>query len=263
MSRERTYRTEAIVLRRSNFGEADRLLTLFSRDFGKIRAIAKGARKPQARKAGHVELFMRTDFLVAKGKSIDIITQAELVEPYAQLRKDLVRTTYAAYAAELIDSLSAEADRDLNKYNLLANALGWMDYLEDLLLVARYYEMRLLSFSGLQPQLFRCLHCGRQIEEEDQFFSSELGGLLDPSCRSADPNAKPISAVAVKVLRYLQTRDWETVRVLHLKRPLQAELESLMHTYLRYHLERNLKSVDFLNRLRRESTISAPINRTD
>ena len=99
---------------------------------------------------------------------------------------------------------------------------------------------------------------GRLIEEQDQFFSSELGGLLEPTSRSADPNAKPISAIAVKVLRYLQTRDWETVRVLNLKRPLQAELESLMHTYLRYHLEKNLKSVDFLKRLRRESALIAP-----
>jgi len=258
MSRERSYRTEAIVLRRTDFGEADRLLTLYTRDFGKIRAIAKGARKPQTRKTGHVELFMRTDFLLAKGKSIDIITQAELVEAYAQLRTDLVRTTYAAYAAELIDSLTAEADRDLDKYNLLANALDWISSDNDLLLAARYYELRLLAYAGLQPQLFRCVHCGRLIEEQEQFFSSELGGLLDPTCRSADPNAKPISAVAVKVLRYLQTRDWETVRVLNLKRPLQAELESLMHDYLRYHLEKNLKSVDFLNRLRRESALIAP-----
>jgi DNA repair protein RecO (recombination protein O) len=253
--RERTYRSEAIVLRRSNFGEADRLLTLYTRDYGKIRAIAKGARKPQTRKTGHVELFMRTNFLFAKGKNIDIITQAELVEAYPKLRQDLVRTTYAAYAAELIDSLTADADRDLNKYNLLADALEWMDKSDDLLLVARYYELRLLSYAGLQPQLFRCVHCGVPIVEQDQFFSYELGGALNPACRTADRNAKPISAVAVKVLRYLQTRSWDSVRVLQLKRPLHAELERLMHAYLRYHLEKNLKSVDFLNRLRRESSL--------
>ncbi|HFQ94137.1 MAG TPA: DNA repair protein RecO, partial [Anaerolineae bacterium] len=78
--RERTFRTEAIVIKRRNFGEADRLLTLFSREQGKIRAIAKGARKPQSRKTGHVELFMRSKFLMAKGKDLNIITQAEMVE---------------------------------------------------------------------------------------------------------------------------------------------------------------------------------------
>lgn len=257
-SRDRTYRTEAVILRRTDFGEADRLLTLYSRDFGKIRAIAKGVRKPQARKTGHVELYMRTNFLIAKGKSIDIITQAEMIEAYPGLRQDLVRTTYAAYAAELIDSLTAEEDSDQNKYDLLSSALGWMAEEEDLLLVARYFELRLLSYAGLQPQLFRCVSCGSDISEQDQYFSSDLGGIVDPACRTTDPNARPISAVAVKVLRYVQTRSWDTVRVLHLKRPLQAELETIMHDYLRYHLERSLKSVVFLNRLRRESALFIP-----
>ncbi len=104
MSRYRTYRSEAIVLRRSNFGEADRLLTLYSREYGKIRAIAKGARKPQTRKSGHVELFMRTNFLFAKGKNIDVITQAEVIETYSEFLQDIVRTTYASYAVELLDT---------------------------------------------------------------------------------------------------------------------------------------------------------------
>lgn len=253
MSRYRTYRSEAIVLRRSDFGEADRLLTLYSREFGKIRAIAKGARKPQTRKSGHVELFMRTNFLFAQGKNLDIITQAELIEAYPQLRQDLERTTYASYAVELLDSLTAEGDRDLSKYNLLANALDWFSTASDLLLAARYYELRLLSLAGFQPQLFHCISCGSAILEQDQYFSAAQGGLLDPGCRHADRGALPISAVAVKVLRYLQTRNWETVQSLRLKRPLHAELESVMHTYLRYHLERQLKSVDFLYRLRKES----------
>ena len=190
MPRERTYRSEAIVLRRSDFGEADRMLTLYSRGFGKIKALAKGARKPQARKAGHVELFMRTNFLFAKGKNIDIITQAELVEAYPALREDLVRTTYAAYAAELLDGLTAEADRDVAKYELLSNALGWIAETDNLFVTARYYELRLLSLAGFQPQLFQCVSCEEPIQEQDQFFSAELGGLLCPDCqkqRSARP----------------------------------------------------------------------------
>ena len=79
MSRIRSYRTEAIVIRRRDFAESDRLLTLYSREYGKISAIAKGARKPQSRKTGHVELFMRTKFLIAKAKDLDIATQAEMI----------------------------------------------------------------------------------------------------------------------------------------------------------------------------------------
>ena len=258
MPRQRTFRSEAIVLRRVNFGEADRMLTLYSREFGKIKALAKGARKPQTRKTGHVELFMRTNFMFAKGKNIDIITQAELVEAYSGLREDLVRTTYASYAVELLDGLTAEADRDLRKYDLLSGGLGWFAETDNLRLAARFYELRLLSLAGFQPQLFQCVSCSQQIEEQDQFFSAEAGGLLDPGCREADRRALPISAAAVKVLRYLQTRSWEIASVLHLKGTLHGELEAVMYYYLRYILERNLRSVEFLHRLRQEAALFIP-----
>ncbi len=234
MARERTFRTEALILARSDFGEADRLLTLFSREFGKIRAVAKGARKPQSRKTGHVELFMRSRFLLAKGRDLFVITQAELVEAYPALRADLVRTTYASYACELLNRFTQEDDRHVDMYELLSQALGWFATATDQRLAARVYELRLLGLAGYRPQLFQCLSCREPIEEQDQFFSAELGGLLCPDCRRTDRQARPISAVAVKVLRYLQTRPWETVQTLQLKRPLHLELESLMHHYLTY-----------------------------
>lgn len=255
MPRERTFRTEAIVLRRSDFGEADRLLTLFSRELGKIRAVAKGARKPQSRKTGHVELFMRSRFLLAEGRDLHIVTQAELVEAYAPLRTDLVRATYASYACELLDRFTTENDRHSDMYDLLNEALGWFAHTADLLLAARVYELRLLTMAGYRPQLHECLHCREAIQEQDQFFSTELGGLLCPNCQAAGAKALPITAVAVKVLRYLQTRPWEVVSLLQLKRPLQHELESVLHHYLLYLLERDLKSVDFLHRLRREASL--------
>lgn len=257
MAREKTYRTEAIVLRRTDFGEADRLLTLFSRDLGKIKAIAKGARKPQSRQTGHVELFMRTQFLIAQGRDLDIVTQAEMVEGYPALREDLVRTTYASYAVELLDRFAADEDKDVRKYNLLADALSWFAETDNPLLAGRFYELRLLSLAGFQPQLFHCVQCGDPVEEQDQWFSAELGGILCPNCHQTDRRARPISAAAVKVLRYLQSRSWETIRVLQLKRALHSELEGIMHYYLTYVLERNLKSVDFLHRLRREAAMFA------
>lgn len=258
MPREKTYRAEAIVLRRTDFGESDRLLTLFSRERGKVRAIAKGARKPQSRKTGHVELYMRTRFLIAEGRDLDIITQADLVESYQGLREDLIRTTYAAYIVELLDRFTAEEDKNLALYDLLADTLRRLSETEEPILVVRYSELRMLALSGYQPQLFYCVACEEPIAEEDQFFSAELGGLLCPNCRERDRRARPVSAGAVKVLRYLQTRDWRTVSALRLRGTMHAELEHVMHHYLTYILERNLKSIDFLHRLRREAELFAP-----
>ena len=259
MARERTYRTEAIVIRRSDFGEADRLLTLFSADRGKIRAIGKGARKPQSRKTGHVELFMRSKFLIAEGRDLDIVTQAEMVEAYPALRDDLLRATYASYAVELLDRFTVDDDPHRDIYDLLAAGLSWFATVPagELLLPARYYELRLLSLTGFQPRLFNCLHCGEAIREEDQFFSVELGGLLCANCGAADPRARPISAVGVKVMRYLQSRPWDVVGQLRLRPAVLHEIERIIHDYLVHILERDLKSADFIQRLRHEAELFA------
>jgi len=256
MSRDRLFRTEAIVLRRHDFGEADRLLTLLTPNHGKIRAIAKGARKPQSRKTGHVELFMRTRMLFARGRTLDIVTQAELVEAYRPLREDLVRVTYASHLVELLDRFTVENDAHPELYHLLADALGWLAETPDLLLTARFVELRLLGLVGFQPRLFQCAHCQEIIEARDQFFSADLGGVLCPDCQRADPRAEPISLAALKVLRFLQTHPYATVVRLKVRRALHTELETLMFGYLQHLLERRLQSADFLRRLRQEAGVT-------
>ncbi|MCA9982320.1 MAG: DNA repair protein RecO, partial [Anaerolineales bacterium] len=143
---------------------------------------------------------------------------------------------------------------------LISRALGWFNHTDNLLLAARYYELRLLSLVGFQPQLFRCVATHEPIEQEDQYFSAELGGLLKTEARGADRHAKRISATAVKLLRYLQTRDWATIQAIQLRASLHRELEQILHYYITYLLERNLKSVDFLQRLRRESALFLEAN---
>ncbi len=246
---ERLFRTEAIILRRSDFGEADRLLTLFTPAHGKIRVIAKGARKPTSRKGGHVELFTQVDALIARGRSLDILSQVEMVEPYRPLREDLVRATYAAHMVELLDRFSGEEEENINAYHLLQAALGYLCQDVDLRLVARFYELRLLTWMGYRPELFLCVIGGEAIIAQDQYFSYADGGAVCPV--HASRLMQPLSLGALKALRYLQTQDFGTVRVLTLRSALHAELERVLHEYITYILERRLQSADFLQRLRR------------
>ena len=250
--RERVYRTEAIVLRRTDFGEADRLLTVFTPGRGKIRLVAKGARKLTSRKSGHVELFSHGQFMVAVGRELDILTQAETLEPFLPLREDLLRTTYAYYVAELADAFTAERDENGPLFRLLIDAFGWLCVAGDLALAARYYELHLLGLVGYQPQLFACVGCRNQLEPEASYLSAADGGVLCPRCGSDWIGATELSVNALKVLRFLQTRGWETCRLLRLNPSTRAETERLMHAYITYHLERKLKSVDFIHRLRRQ-----------
>lgn len=268
MSRERLYRVEAIVLKRSDFGEADRLLTLYTPDHGKIRTIAKGVRKPSSRKSGHVELFTHTTLLLAKGRQLDIVTQAETIDAFAALSKNLERLGYAYYLAELVDRFVEEANENRPLFSLLLDALiGLGDGSADPLLLARYFELHLLQHVGYRPQLFHCVNCGKEIEPIDNHFSIEAGGIIDPACMQTQRDklpghgrdATPVSLNALKVLRFLQTREWLTVRSIRLNAEVHAEVETLMQRYIAHHLERNLKSVDFLRELRRPSMVASSI----
>jgi len=250
VSRERIYRTEAIILKRADFGEADRLLTFFTPYRGKLRAIAKGARKPQSRKAGHLELFSHTRLLLAQGRNLDIVTQAETVEPFLPLREDLLRTSYAYYAAELVDSFTGDEDENRPLFDLLLAVFYWFGQAGDMALIVRFFELRLLALLGYQPQFFQCVNCQSRIEPVINFFHSGEGGVLCPRCGEGRSETLPLSLNALKVLRFLQTHDYDTVRLLRIRPPLHAELESIMLRYLTYILERSLKSVDFLHRLR-------------
>ncbi len=252
---DRLYRVEAIVIRRRDWDEADRLLTLYTREQGKLQAVAKGVRKPASRKSGHVELFTRAQLLVARTRSIHIVTQAETIQAFRVLRESLEASTLAHYFAELLDRFTGEGESDPALFDLLSLALGWLCEAEDFRLVARFYELRLLDLTGFRPDLHDCPKCGKQLKPVENYFSSMQGGVLCPGCGRDRRDAFRLSLTAFKVLRYGQTRSWDQFRRLRLSPELHAEVERVLYQYLLFVLERNLKSVEFLRQLRREAII--------
>ena len=250
--RQRLYRTEAIVLKRRDYGEADRILTVFTPDFGKLTLLAKGVRKTRSRKAGHVELFTDSTMLVAKGRTWDLVSQAEMIEPFRALHEDLQRTSYAFYIAELLDGFTQERDSHPQMFALLKETLGRLAASKDeiLSLVARFFDLRLLSLTGYQPQMFQCIECHEPLEPVTNYYSLVDGGVLCPSHGEGRVGAEPLPLPLFKALRFLQTREWDVVARLDLSDGLQAELERLLQGTLIYHLERNLRSVAFLRTVR-------------
>jgi DNA repair protein RecO (recombination protein O) len=250
--RERVYRTEAIILRHSDLGEADRLLTAYSLEFGKLRLVAKGVRRPGSRKAGHVEPFTRCQLLVARGRELDVITQAEAVELYPALREDLLRLGHAAYVVELMDRFSMdEGEGHRSLYRLLMNTLERLAEGADPATAVRYFELRLVDELGFRPELFRCVGCGSDIRPEDQFYSSRDGGVMCPKCGGQRPGARPITVSALKVLRHFQRNTYAVAAAPRIRPEVHAEVESVMEDYLTHLLERRLNSPAFLRRVRR------------
>jgi DNA repair protein RecO (recombination protein O) len=253
-TKERLYRTDAIILRRADFGEADRLLTVYSPERGKLRLLAKGVRKTTSRKAGHVELFMLTNMLIAQGRTWDIISQAEIVQAYRGLREDLDKTGHAYYIAELVDRFTEEHDPNQPLFELLALTLAHLEHLDDPFSVLRYFELHLLNLTGFQPQLHFCVACQEPLEPVDNnYFHFVDGGMLCPKHGQVRPNAEAIPLPVLKVLRFLQTESWEKVATLQLTPKTRQQVETLLHDYLTFLLERQLKSVDFLRKLKREA----------
>ena len=249
-STERSLRMEAVVLRHSNWGEADRLLVLFTREQGKLRAIAKGVRKMRSRKAGHLEPFTRVMLLLSRGRDLWIVTQAETIESYLPIRADLERTGYAAYVVELLDRFGYEEGENRALYRLLINTLERIAEEEDIFPAVRHYEIRMLDLLGFRPELLNCLGCGAEIKPEDQYFSGGQGGVLCPRCGSKDPAARPISMLALKFLRHYQRSSYAEARRARIAPAVRREMEAIMQYYLTYQLERKLNTPNFLRSVR-------------
>jgi len=247
MARERTYQTEAVVLRRRNWGEADRILTLFTPQRGKIRVRAVGVRKPASRKAGHLELFHRATLFLAKGRDFDIITQAETVEAYSQLREDLVGSAAASYAVELLDRLSPEESENTAAYRLLVRTLEQLSAGGDPALALRCYDLKLLEYSGYKPELSLCTVGGEEIRAEAQFFSPARGGAVCPRCADRAEGRFPVTLAGLKVLRHIQRSGLEEALQLSVRKPTLEELESILQRYIQYLLESPMRSRKFFS----------------
>lgn len=248
----RTFRTPALVLKRRNFGEADRLLTLFTPEHGKFDAVAKGARKPASKKTGHVELFTRADVLIAKGRSMDILTQVEMVKSYLPIREDLIRGAYANYAAELLDRFTYDSDHTHTAalFDLLDSTFARLCDDPDPRRVIRFYEMRLLDEVGFRPELQECVVTHEVVRATDQFFSFHDGGVVSPAGSAHSAGLVGLPLLTLKLLRHLQRSPYQQVGSLTISEALHSDSERVMLGYVSYILESRLQSVAFIRRIR-------------
>lgn len=246
----RSFRVEAVVLKHNDHGEADRMLTIYSRERGKLRALAKGARKMRSRKAGHIEPFTRVSLLLAAGRNWYIVSQAEAVDTFNNLREDLETVGHASYIIELLDKFTYEEEENNGVYRLLSNTLTRLNRGDQTTVVLRYYEIRLLDLLGFRPELQNCVVSGEEIKAEDQYFSAALGGVINPANGRGYAGAVPVSMRALKYLRHFQRSSYQEALRAQVALEVQQELEVLMQHYLTYLLERGLNTPKFLRRVR-------------
>jgi DNA repair protein RecO (recombination protein O) len=247
----RLYQTQAIVLSRFELGEADRVLTLLTPHEGKFKAIAKGVRRPKSRIGGAVEPFAELNLQLVRARTFDHITQVSVGEAWLRLRDNLEATATAWYLAELAERAVEERANSYPVYALLHRAYQLLDDGMAPRRVARWYEFGLADALGMRPELERCVECDRVLPEAADFrWVPIAGGVLCDDHRLPTADFERISLGALKLLRAYRRLDIEAIAALRLPAAIEAEVEAALRRFIRSALEREARSLAFLDEVR-------------
>lgn len=245
-SQMKLYRVDAIVLKSIECGNGNKLLILFSRECGKMKVMAHGVTKPFSRKRGSVQPFTYTRFLICRGRELDSVSQCEGIEMFPFLRHGLGIIGYASYLTELVLLLTPEGEQNEPLFRLMLETMRLLEEGEAEILT-RSFEIKAAGLMGYRPVLDGCAHCEKPLTGR-LFFSARTGGSLCESCGAEDPQAIQVSRGMVETLKALLNWPQDRLRQLKISSADRKQIKNLLYEYLKYYLERDLKSVSFLNR---------------
>ncbi|MFL5727539.1 MAG: DNA repair protein RecO [Chloroflexota bacterium] len=252
----RRYTTDAIVLSRFDFGEADRILTLITPGSGKLKAIAKGIRRPTSRIGGSLEPFAELNVALARGRTFEVVTQVSVGHAWLNLRDSLESAATAWYLAELADRSLEERHAAEPIYTLLKHAYGLLDAGMAPGRVARWYEMHLADELGVRPEVDRCAECDRMLGSDERYrWWPPSGGIVCERCPGPSHQLAGLSLDGLKLLKAYQRQDIEALASLRLAEATEREIEVAMRDFIRHALEREARSLAFLDEVRHEATL--------
>ena len=252
-----TYRTKGIVIKYIDLRETDRILTIFTANLGKVKAVAKGARKTLSKLGGHLDLFNVVQLELATGRNLETVTGARTIACFPNIRNDLSKTSQVYYMTELIDRLILEEYKDTRIFDLVTATLKILDD-DDICqgemaesLVVQAFKMKLLQLLGLAPQLNQCLQCGQTAQPtSDYLFDNRLGGIRCQTCQSGSNRGTRLPLAALKVLRALTRENLIYLSKVDLDSRTLAVVEETMDNYLKFIIEREPRSLRFINKVK-------------
>lgn len=258
MNSRAIHKTRAVVLHTLDYGESDRIATFYTLEFGKVKGIAKGARRSRRRFANALEPFSCADILFSrKGcDSLAFVDQCDMIDHFPTIRSDLEKSMSASYLVELTGAFTVEGKKNELIFNLLIDFLSLMDngpFTPDLL---SFFEIRLLHLSGYEPVLDRCALCNRPLEAESSYrFSNSRGGLKCSRCDDFHPPAPSLSIGTLRSLIHAKDMPVNRLPRLILSRQSAQESRQLLVHFIQHVLGRELKSLQVLQQLRQIGAI--------
>jgi DNA repair protein RecO (recombination protein O) len=240
-------KAEGIVIKSVDYGESNKITTLFTREFGKIGVMARGAKKTKSRLSSASQLFTCGIFLFHKSSGLGTLQQAEMTNSFKDIRADIVKTAYAAYIVELLDKCTDEKKRNPFVYEHLYQTIYLMDEGIDPQILKFIFDMKMLILLGIQPHVNGCKQCGTL--ENIVSFSMKESGLLCNQCTRIDPRAYKISAHAARLLRIFYYVDLNRLGNVSVKKETKIELENILDAYYEEYSGIRLKSKKFLSQI--------------
>ena len=255
MTQPRTYRAVGLTLRKSPAGEADLVSSLYTREHGKIDVVARGARRLTSKLIGHFEPLTLVRLSIARGRTLDIVSEAEVVNGFPDVKSHYSSVARGLHVVELIDGFSASSAPNPQVLDLALRTLDAIgqrsrasddELSQDLPL--RYFDLQLLQLSGFLPELYQCVECRNDLEPERHRFAAGAGGVLCLDCGPSDAVVRPLSLAALKVLRLLhRTESVDHLPRLSMPPAVHRELHAILSETLQYWLDRQLRSQRFLD----------------
>jgi DNA repair protein RecO (recombination protein O) len=241
------YRVQGIVIRSMDYGENNKIITLFTREMGKVALIVRGAKKMKSRYSSVAQLFTCGDYLFFKSGQMGTLNHAEIVHSYHRIREDLHLAAYASYMAELTDRMLGDLEGNPFLFDQLNAALQGLIDLKDMLIISFIYEIKMWVHAGYLPELEACVSC--RATDGVMAFSAALGGLLCERCLFKDAQAIPLSPGTLKLIRLFAQMDIRRLGQIDVKIETKEALKKLMRTYFDTHIGLTLKSRNFLEQM--------------
>lgn len=244
---EMLIKSEAIVIRTSDYGESNKILTVYTKEFGKLGMMARGAKKTKSRLSSVSQLFTHAHFLIQKGSGLGSLSQGEIINTFRGIKQDIVKTAYGAYMVEFLDKVTEDQKPSPALFEFLLLSLTYLDEGVDPDILKGIFEMKMLRLAGVGPQVDRCIMCGRK--EGNFAFSINEGGFLCDQCRHTDPHALPLPSQTARLLNLFYHIDLARLGNVSVKKDTKEALKQILSTYIDEYTGVRLKSKRFLDQI--------------
>ena len=239
-------KSRAIVIRKQNLGESDKIITFYTPYFGKVRAVARGVRKSRSRLGGSIELLNYGElvFFERPEKDLHIINSFDILDTFNKMRNSLTKTTYCFYVAELVGLIVSENNANPRIFQLLLQVLQTMSNVDNTELLIHAFELRLLTLAGYKPELDFCVVCNNLINLRDRrvYFIPRLGGIACRKCSAKELDAIELSQGSRALMKRLQSLNVSNINRFRASKRNSSEIRSAISAFIAYHFEGQIKS---------------------